>query len=356
MAGGWKWSGRPWPAGGELKPADRVTLIGFSDDAELLVDDLRLEALGADGRPAGEVDSLAAVEHFASRRRHQRRGGRRAGDQCHPACPGRADASTSIGPTFGRIGRSGPEHWRSDRRPCCGRFRKGRKVRRDRRQWRARFLGPWPNWPKPAVAAAGRLPIPTKSPRPFLIHSPAWHRPWPVSRPLKVTFNPQAVRAYRLVGHATATITGPASASTQVDLHADARAAGLFEFWLQPGGGDDVATAEFSWRDPSGTDTQQLNQRISRLQFAKSFAESPLPLQASAIAAEAARALDHSPPAFGTSLGVLELAGQVHPQLQASDSFRDLVALVSRAEKLRASGAGTRRPAASAKPDAGSQR
>ncbi len=47
---------------------------------------------------------------------------------------------------------------------------------------------------------------------------------------------------------------------------------------------------------------------------------------------------------------VLDLAGQANPLLQESDSFRQLVALVGQADKLRASPATVRRPGSSARP------
>jgi Ca-activated chloride channel homolog len=177
------------------------------------------------------------------------------------------------------------------------------------------------------------------------------------STALKVTFNPQVVHSYRLVGHATTTITGPASAATQVDLRAGSQATGLFEVWLQPGGGDDVATAELTWHEPGGSAAGHLTQRISRLQFAKSFAESPLSLQAAAIAAETARMLrGHGalPGRSSTRLQDLarleDMAAQAHPRLSESESFRQLVELIAQAAKVHSGGATVRRGAATLKP------
>ena len=133
---------------------------------------------------------------------------------------------------------------------------------------------------------------------------------------LTVTFNPQVVQAYRLVGHATTTLTGPVAAVTKVDLTAGAELAGLFELWLKPAGGDDVATVDLVWHDPAGGARRHMTGRVSRPQFAKSFVESAASLQAVALAAETARALrSHAAP--GRGLGrVLDLATQVQPQLR----------------------------------------
>ena len=135
---------------------------------------------------------------------------------------------------------------------------------------------------------------------------------------LTVTFKPHVVQAYRLVGHATTTLTGPVEAVTKVDLTAGAELAGLFELWLKPTGGDDVATVELVWHDPAGGAQRHLAGRVSRPQFAKSFAESAASLQAVALAAETARALrSHAAP--GRGLGrVLDLASQVQPQLRGA--------------------------------------
>ncbi len=168
---------------------------------------------------------------------------------------------------------------------------------------------------------------------------------------LTVTFKPQVVQAYRLVGHATTTLTGPVAAVTKVDLTAGAEMAGLFELWLKPTGGDDVATVELVWHDPVGGARRHLTGRVSRPQFAATFVESAASLQAVALAAETARALRlHAAP--GRGLGrVLDLAAQVQPQLQKSESFGQLMHLVAQADKVRANpGAGARRAAADSQP------
>ncbi|HEX4143853.1 MAG TPA: von Willebrand factor type A domain-containing protein [Pirellulales bacterium] len=168
---------------------------------------------------------------------------------------------------------------------------------------------------------------------------------------LTVTFNPQVVQAYRLVGHATTTLTGPVAPVTKIDLTAGSEVAGLFELWLKPTGGDDVATAELVWNDPAGGAPRRMSKRFSRSQLAKSFADSAASLQAVALAAETARALrSHATP--GRGLGrVLDLASQVQPGLRSQQSFGQLVQFVAQAEKVRANpGAGARRAAADSQP------
>ena len=68
---------------------------------------------------------------------------------------------------------------------------------------------------------------------------------------LKVIFNPRIVTGYRLLGHAATTLTGPADETLEVDLDADDLATGMFELWVKPDGGDDIAAAELSWQEPT---------------------------------------------------------------------------------------------------------
>jgi Ca-activated chloride channel family protein len=157
---------------------------------------------------------------------------------------------------------------------------------------------------------------------------------------LEVTFNPQTVEAYRLLGHERTTLADLSPATVTADLHADEEATALYEVWLKPGGGDDVATARVRWRDPgSGEERTSPPQRISRVQFALSFDQSPLSLQAAAIAAEAAEALRESPFAVGVrsrSLrSVLAQAEHVNPVLARRPAFRSFIELISAAEQTR---------------------
>jgi hypothetical protein len=178
---------------------------------------------------------------------------------------------------------------------------------------------------------------------------PATGAPLPVARGVKVqvAFNPQVVGAYRLVGHATATLTGPVASATEVDLTSGNEAGGLFELWLKPAGADPVATVTLSWKDPKNGAQRRVVSKVGRGQFAASFAESAAPLQAMALEAEAARALRlHATPGRGLAR-VVDLANQVQPQLRELPSFGQFVQFVTQAEKVRANpGVGARRATA----------
>ena len=166
---------------------------------------------------------------------------------------------------------------------------------------------------------------------------------------LTVTFNPKVVQAYRLVGHATSTLTGPVPSVTRVDLAAGSELSGLFELWLKADGGNDVATVELAWHEPNSSAERHLAGRIARPQFAKSFGGAPASLQAVALAAEIARVLrSHTAPGRGLDR-VLDLAAEVKPQLRQEPSFGELLQLAAQAEKVRANpGAGAVGPLSTA--------
>jgi hypothetical protein len=74
------------------------------------------------------------------------------------------------------------------------------------------------------------------------------------------------------------------------------------------------------------------------LQFAPTFAEAPLSLQAAAIAAQTGEVLKGSPFAEVRNRGLAEvknLALRVHPRLRDQESYRGFVSFVEAAERLR---------------------
>lgn len=175
---------------------------------------------------------------------------------------------------------------------------------------------------------------------------------------LEVQFNPQAVAAYRLIGHEAQGSGGLMPGEPRADLHAGEEATALFELWLYPNEEDDVAVARLRWTDPATGEVRRVEaQRISRTQFASSFEGSAVWLQAAAVAAEAAEVLRQG---FNFSVAgsavyrfepkprdldhVLEVVRRANPQLQQRADFLQLVRVLQAAD--RAVG---ERPAALAK-------
>jgi Mg-chelatase subunit ChlD len=156
---------------------------------------------------------------------------------------------------------------------------------------------------------------------------------------LTLHFNPLAVAAYRLIGHEANSLAEFAPASVQAELAAGESASVLLELWLSDI--DDVGVAELTWRDAAGQ-PQQVRQRISRLQFAPTLAESAPALQQAAIAAEvgqelagarsALRELQLKPANSRGLAGVAALAGEVHSEVRQRPEFQRLLAIVKQLE------------------------
>jgi len=154
---------------------------------------------------------------------------------------------------------------------------------------------------------------------------------------LRVTFNPRAVTAYRLLGHDALSL-GTVAGSVESVLHAGQQASALFEVWLEPNGADErIALAEVMWREGPGGPARRVEQRVGRLQFATSLGAMPLPLEAAALAAEAAEVLRGSPfvqPGARRLQHVLLAAAEVHPRLAGQPAWREFVTTLQRADAL----------------------
>ncbi len=161
---------------------------------------------------------------------------------------------------------------------------------------------------------------------------------------LRVEFNPKTVDIYRLIGHDPQISPSNPSVSTTVDLHPGQCATGLFEVKLKGDGGDDVATAMLTWTDAQSGQAKTSTQRISRLQFAKTFRESPLSLQMAAVAAETAEILRESPfaPTGSHTLDrVLAIANTANSQMVDWPGFAELRAFIQQTAKVKSANAKT---------------
>ncbi len=108
----------------------------------------------------------------------------------------------------------------------------------------------------------------------------------------KVTFSPDAVESYRLIGHEPSLAGGLASGPLEGELRSGEAATALYAVELKGDGGETVATVDISWFEPgSSKEEHHLRQVIGRQQFAPSWAETPLSLQMAAVAAETAEIL-----------------------------------------------------------------
>lgn len=154
---------------------------------------------------------------------------------------------------------------------------------------------------------------------------------------VEISFDPDTVAAYRLLGHEATTIVGPENKSLRITMHGSQAATVLFEVKLHSTGSDSVATAKLTWRDAKTGQTEEKIQHISRWQFVPSFEESALPLQAATIAAATAESLRqsiHTSPANLSISNVRGLAWSVHQKVAKNHSFERLIRLLRQAEEV----------------------
>jgi hypothetical protein len=163
---------------------------------------------------------------------------------------------------------------------------------------------------------------------------------------LKVTFVPEAVSRYRLIGHEANGAGGLSGASLQQDLRSGQSATALYEVELKPDGPAEVAFVEVSWRDPVGDVPRHIRQPIGRLQFLNSWRECALPLQTAALAAETAEVLRSSNVLQTTSRvldQVADLADEMNPALAERPGIIRLKQLIEQARSAKPARPGSAR-------------
>jgi Ca-activated chloride channel family protein len=163
---------------------------------------------------------------------------------------------------------------------------------------------------------------------------------------LHVTFNPEAVLEYRIIGHESGEWAGMMPGAVEADFREGQAATGLFELRLAPNGPNDVAKVELTWyspdgnRSPGGTMAEKVDAVVRRGQFADS-ASTPAWFHQAAVAAYTAEVLRHSPFIFQRNPGekvtvpaalrrANELASAVDRQAAQTPSYREFAELIHR--------------------------
>jgi Ca-activated chloride channel family protein len=159
---------------------------------------------------------------------------------------------------------------------------------------------------------------------------------------LRVTFNPKAVEVYRLLGHEPRTVISLKPAHPEADFYTGQAATVLCELRLLPNGANDIALLELTWRDPLSGESHRINQTVQRGQFVASLHQTPLPLQAATMVAEAAEQLRGSLPLFnptwpsaGSLESVRQLSRQVDSRLLERPTYSAFLALLEKAATAR---------------------
>ena len=156
---------------------------------------------------------------------------------------------------------------------------------------------------------------------------------------LQVTFNPESVAAYRLLGHEVADVP----AEPEADFRAGQSATALYEVLLTRSEDrevdqiEEVAAVELSWWDPASGQPDSVTCKFRRDQFAPTMIDAPLSLQAAAVVAEAVEVLRGSPfiaPRSnpGSLAPVLQRADQIDGVLQLEPTFSEFISIIQQAE------------------------
>lgn len=157
---------------------------------------------------------------------------------------------------------------------------------------------------------------------------------------LRVTFRPQAVLQYRLLGHEAARLAGLLPARPEADFRSGQTATAVYEVLLRPKGSEEVAQAELSWVEPGTTVRRTQTRKLTRAMFASTVSASQPSLVAAAALAEVAELLRDSPfarqpPNPGSLARAMELAGVVDTRLRARPAFTEFMAMIQRAQKAK---------------------
>ncbi len=113
---------------------------------------------------------------------------------------------------------------------------------------------------------------------------------------LRVTFNPKSVVWYRLFGHEARAMDE--TTELAVDFRAGQSATALYEIVLRPDGGKNIAKVELSWQPPGAVgslDQETITRNVRRDQLAPPFDQAAPSLQAAALVAQTAEILRGSP-------------------------------------------------------------
>jgi Ca-activated chloride channel family protein len=326
MAGGARWATTVRALekiAADMGPQDRLTLIGYAEQPRILADDataVQLRAIVSTGlpQPAGSAD-LAAAIHLA----------------CDVA--GKAPSMTSriviVTATSGDAGEA-------------------TMARIDESLGRLAAMGvPWqlvrlaaPDPESPLAALAGRHDVEIVAAESAdQVYAALWQKLTGQSSivahavSLKLTLNPRVVTGYRLLGHASATLTAENTAPLEISLHANQTATAMYELWIKPGATAPVATAELTWRDPASSEQRRLIQSLGNEQIAASFSEAPAWFQHGVIAAKTAEALRGSYFVSGARPldQIRDLAAQVDRGTAEQPNFQALLRLLEQTQKLR---------------------
>jgi Ca-activated chloride channel family protein len=150
---------------------------------------------------------------------------------------------------------------------------------------------------------------------------------------VQVTFDPQAVAAYRLIGYDDRALANSAFRDDRVDggeVFAGHSVTALYTVRLKPGAGGTVAQVETRWQDPDTHNAQETGATVSVSDLNSDFTEAAPRLQACYAAAYFAENLRQSPYANQTRMSDLASIAADAARRTGDQSVSDLAALINR--------------------------
>lgn len=112
---------------------------------------------------------------------------------------------------------------------------------------------------------------------------------------LTVSFHPEVVVGYRLLGHEPTALTAGQPQSVEFDLTANQTGTVLYELQILGGAVNDIATVVLKWHDPADDAEQEESRNVTRGMLGAPFDKAPPSLQMATLAAATAGRLRIAP-------------------------------------------------------------
>jgi len=155
---------------------------------------------------------------------------------------------------------------------------------------------------------------------------------------IQVDFNPNAVRAYRLLGYENRAVADQDFRNDQVDageVGAGHRVTALYEVQLHAEAGDEIAVVRVRYEDPDTRAVAETSKALHRSELQSDFSRTSPRFQLATAVAEYAEILRASPYTRGEQLRrVAELARTLQWQLPFDPDVAEFAQLVGRAAEM----------------------
>jgi Ca-activated chloride channel homolog len=171
--------------------------------------------------------------------------------------------------------------------------------------------------------------------RAFVEQLPATQSIRALDAKVQVTFSPDTVAGYRLIGYDDRALSASAFRNDHVDggeVAAGYSVTALYTVRLREGASGPVALAEIRWQDPANREAHETGATVEVTDLSQSFVDASPRLQVCYAAAYFAEALRHSP--YGGQVSMADLARIASGAADRTDdpAVADLASLIRRVE------------------------